>query len=73
MPLLLEKNCTNLQLQQDLDQWLEYYNQERIHNGRYCFGKTPMEHFADSKYLAEEKMLDCVPFRKTKMNPDPIN
>ncbi len=49
------------QLQHDLDEWMEYYNHERPHSGRYCFGKTPMETFADSKYLAEEKNLDRVP------------
>lgn len=48
------------QLQQDLDQWIDNYNNERPHSGRYCYGKTPMETFADSKYLAEEKMLDCL-------------
>lgn len=46
------------QLQHDLDQWMEYYNNERPHSGRYCYGKTPMQTFDDSKYLAEEKMLD---------------
>ncbi len=28
-------------LQQDLDEWLDYYNKERTHSGKYCFGKTP--------------------------------
>lgn len=46
------------QLQHDLDQWMEYYNNERPHSGRYCYGKAPMQTFDDSKYLAEEKMLD---------------
>ncbi|HEY6083094.1 MAG TPA: IS481 family transposase [Chitinophagaceae bacterium] len=45
-------------LQQDLDGWLEYYNSERPHSGRYCFGKTPLQTWADSKELAKEKMLD---------------
>jgi len=27
------------ELQDDLDQWLKYYNQERTHCGRYCFEK----------------------------------
>jgi len=49
------------QLQQDLNEWLEYYNHERPHSGRYCFGKTPMQTFDDSKSMAEEKMLDRVP------------
>jgi len=33
------------QLQTDLDTWLTYYNNERPHSGRYCYGKTPMQHF----------------------------
>jgi len=43
------------QLQQDLDKWLEYYNNERPHSGRYCYGKTPMQTFIDSIPLAREK------------------
>lgn len=46
------------QLQQDVDRWLKAYNDERPHSGRYCFGKTPMETFLDSKKLVEQKMLD---------------
>lgn len=46
------------QLQQDLDRWLKSYNEERPHSGRYCFGKTPMDTFRDSKKLVEQKMLD---------------
>ncbi|MBX3422257.1 MAG: IS481 family transposase [Pirellulaceae bacterium] len=46
------------QLQQDVDQWLQHYNEERPHSGRYCFGKTPMQTFKDSKQLADQKMLD---------------
>jgi len=45
------------ELQSDLDTWLVYYNEERTHSGKYCFGKTPMQTFIDSKPLAEEKML----------------
>ena len=48
------------QLQTDLDEWMEYYNNERPHSGRYCFGKTPMQTFNDSIGLAREKMLDDV-------------
>lgn len=44
-------------LQADLDEWLLYYNQERPHSGRYCFGKTPMETFIESLILAKEKQL----------------
>jgi Integrase core domain len=42
-------------LQLDLDIWLEYFNNERPHSGKYCYGKTPMQTFQDSKKLAVEK------------------
>jgi transposase InsO family protein len=46
------------ELQQDLDDWITYYNQERTHTGKYCFGKTPMQTFLDAIPLAKAKMLD---------------
>lgn len=46
------------QMQQDLDEWMQRYNNERTHTGKYCFGKTPAQTFADSRHLAEAKMLD---------------
>jgi transposase InsO family protein len=46
------------QLQIDLDRWLEEYNSERPHSGKYCFGKTPMQTFLDSRQLAWDKILD---------------
>ena len=45
------------QLQADLDAWMEKYNHDRTHQGRWCFGKTPMATFLDSMDLAKEKML----------------
>jgi len=51
-----KKMYDNIQaLQIDLDTWIDYYNKERPHSGRYCYGKTPMETFIDSKALAKEK------------------
>jgi len=47
-------------LQRDLDEWLNYYNNERPHSGRYCFGKTPMETFDQSLTLAKEKLLNQI-------------
>jgi transposase InsO family protein len=46
------------EMQNDLDQWLYTYNHERTHSGKYCFGKTPMHTFANSKHLAFEKRID---------------
>jgi len=45
-------------LQEDLDTWVDWYNSERTHSGRYCYGKTPMQTFNESKYLARMKELD---------------
>src|SRR6478752_2606480 len=49
------------QLQTDLDIWLEEYNQRRPHSGKYCFGKTPVQTFLDSRQLAHDKQLDRFP------------
>lgn len=46
------------ELQTGLDAWLVKYHQERPYNGRYCYGKTPMETFKDSLPSAQDKMLD---------------
>jgi hypothetical protein len=54
-----KKLYDNLELlQKDLDAWVEYYNNERPHSGRYCFGKTPMQTFSESLPLAKDKMLN---------------
>lgn len=45
------------ELQADLDTWLGEYNEQRPHQGRWCYGKTPMQTFVDSVPLAKEKML----------------
>ena len=44
-------------LQADLDVWMQEYNDRRPHQGRWCYGKTPMHTFIDSVPLAKEKML----------------
>ena len=44
-------------LQADLDAWLKEYNEMRTHQGRWCFGKTPMQTFIDTLPLAKEKSL----------------
>jgi len=44
-------------LQTDLDEWLLFYNTERPHSGRYCYGKTPMQTFKESLNLAKDKLL----------------
>jgi len=45
------------ELQADLDAWVRSYNEDRLHQGRWCFGKTPMQTFLDAIPLAQEKMI----------------
>jgi transposase InsO family protein len=49
------------ELQADVDAWLRDYNEVRPHSGKYCFGKTPVQTFLDSKHLSDEKQLDRMP------------
>lgn len=46
------------ELQQDVENWLQEYNEHRPHSGRYCYGKTPILTFKESKQLSNDKMLD---------------
>lgn len=50
------------ELQNDLNDWLNQYNVERTHQGKHCFGLTPMECFTREKSKAQEKMIG---FEKT--------
>jgi transposase InsO family protein len=45
------------ELQDDLDDWIRSYNEERPHQGRWCFGKTPTQTFLDAIPIAREKMI----------------
>lgn len=46
------------ELQADLNVWIEEYNTQRTHSGKYCYGKTPMETLLDSLNIAKNKMID---------------
>lgn len=46
------------ELQQDVDEWLEWYNRERTHSGRHCDGRTPFQTLRETKHLVYQKMLD---------------
>ena len=48
------------ELQRDLDRWLQEYNEIRPHQGRWCYGKTPLQTFTDAAPLAREKVLDSM-------------
>jgi transposase InsO family protein len=45
------------ELQGDLDEWIRSYNEARPHQGRWCFGKTPMQTYLDAIPLAQEKLI----------------
>jgi transposase InsO family protein len=49
------------ELQTDLDLWLDEYNNQRTHSGKYCYGRTPMQTFLETLPLAKEKMLQDFP------------
>ena len=46
------------ELQKDLDNWLDHYNNERTHQGKMCNGRTPMETLIDGKEIWKEKRLN---------------
>jgi transposase InsO family protein len=46
-----------VELQVDLDDWMRYYNAERPHQGRWCYGKTPLQTFLDTAPVAREKVV----------------
>jgi hypothetical protein len=43
-------------LQTDLEGWLKEYNEERVHQSRWCSGRTPRQTFLDPIPLAKEKL-----------------
>ena len=45
-------------LQKDLDEWLQYYNNKRTHQGKMCCGRTPIQTLIDGKQLWKEKFLN---------------
>jgi transposase InsO family protein len=47
------------ELQVDLDAWLVEYNEQRPHQGRWCYGKTPIETFIDTLPVAKEKLMQA--------------
>jgi transposase InsO family protein len=46
------------ELQQDLDAWLDRYNNRRTHQGKRCQGRTPMDTFMENLPMAREKMIN---------------
>lgn len=53
-----KKIYTNTQqLQADLDGWMNSYNMQRTHSGKYCVGKTPSQTFIQGIALARKYRL----------------
>lgn len=48
------------ELQADLDVWIMEYNEQRTHTGKYCYGKTPMQTFLDTKKVAQDRVLESL-------------
>ena len=60
------------ELQADLDAWLIEYNEARPHQGRYCFGKTPMQTFLDAAPARTGKSISGLRPSPHRPAPDPI-
>ncbi len=48
------------ELQKNLDEWINYYNNDRTHQGKVCCGRTPMETLLDGKSIWKEKSLNGI-------------
>ena len=46
------------ELQADVDDWLQSYNELRPHSGRFCYGKTPRQTFKDAAHIAHAKIME---------------
>ncbi len=46
------------ELQADLDVWIDFYNQERTHQGKMCCGRTPFETMIEGKAIWKEKFVN---------------
>ncbi len=44
-------------LQQNLDEWLLYYNEQRTHQGKMCCGRTPLATLEDGKQIWQAKFV----------------
>ncbi len=51
------KNQTMKELQKDLGKWMEYYKNERIHQGKKCCGRTSLGTLINGKSVCAEKNL----------------
>lgn len=61
------------ELQIELDEWISWYNTERTHSGKYCYGKTPWQTLEDSKHLALEKQIDELPWQISNQEAEQVD
>ena len=47
-------------LQKDLDVWLDFYNNERTHQGKMCCGRTPMQTLLEGKAVWKSKNVNQI-------------
>jgi transposase InsO family protein len=55
------------ELQIDLDQWINFYNTKRPHQGKRCEGRTPMETFNEGMKIIMEKIVDSLQEEKSNL------
>ncbi|CZG39101.1 TPA: IS481 family transposase [Legionella pneumophila subsp. pneumophila] len=46
------------ELQKDLDEWMDYYNNQRTHQGKMCCGRTPIQTLIEDKQIWMEKFIN---------------
>lgn len=51
------RTSSTRELHADPDTWIQEDNEQRPHQGRWCYGKTPMQTVLATVSLAKEKML----------------
>lgn len=56
------------ELQVDVDNWINKYNEQRPHSGKHCYGKTPMQTFREAKHLATEKTIPVAELSDSETN-----
>ena len=56
-----KKLYTSLEeIQTNLDEFINYYNNERTNQGKYCQGRTPMQTFEDGKELYQKYVFESL-------------
>jgi transposase InsO family protein len=61
------------ELQAELDEWIDWYNTQRTHSGKYCYGKTPWQTLEDSTHLALQKQVDELPWQHSNQGEEPVD